>query len=74
MTVWRENPHARIVEYRGRWWHENPGDPEWTMLGFAPTPHGPWVAFRHHVLHGLLMHYPLRRVLAWSWRHRRSFS
>jgi hypothetical protein len=66
MTVWRENPNARLVEHDGSWWHEDPSNPSWMFLGFAPSPQGTWATFRYHVLHGLLMSYPLRSVVRFA--------
>lgn len=73
MTVRRMNPTAGMELIGDHWWHEDPCDPDWLMLGFAPMPRTMWQAFRYHVLHGLLMGYRPARVLRWSWRNRRSF-
>lgn len=42
-------------------------------LGVAPVPQTVRATIRYHVGHGLAMGYPLREVLAFAWRNRRSF-
>ena len=45
----------------------------WMHLGVAPEPQTIRQTIRYHVGHGLAMGYPLRDVLAFAWRNRRSF-
>lgn len=33
------------------------------MIGICPTPKTRWQSIRHHILHGLLMNYPLWAIL-----------
>jgi hypothetical protein len=42
-------------------------------LGQAPRPRNSWEGFLYHICHGLIMRYPLWKVLAWSWLNRKSF-
>lgn len=42
-------------------------------LGVAPVPQTVRQTIRYHVGHGMAMGYPLREVLAFAWRNRRSF-
>jgi hypothetical protein len=42
-------------------------------LGYAPRPRNSWEGLLYHICHGLIMRYPLWKVLAWSWIHRKSF-
>ena len=74
MTIWRENPRARIEWRDGSWWHEDPGSTNWIHLGFCETPHGAARTIRYHVLHGLLTGYRWRDIARYAWRHRRSFT
>lgn len=45
----------------------------WLSLGVAPEPQTTGQTIRYHIGHGLAMGYPLREVLAFAWRNRRSF-
>lgn len=45
----------------------------WMHLGVAPEPQTVRATIRYHVGHGLAMGYPLREVLPFAWRNRRSF-
>lgn len=45
----------------------------WMTLGVAPIPRTTAQTLRYHIGHGLVMGYPVRHVLAWSWTHRHSF-
>lgn len=46
-------------------------DPAWLRMGYVPAPASRLGWFLHHVIHGLLMRYPLTAVLRWSWQHSR---
>lgn len=71
MAVWRHNPHRLMEQHDGLWWTlHDVNDPDWIVLGFAPTPTSAWRAFWHHVHHGRLMLYPWPAVLVYAWRHR----
>lgn len=66
-------PPVRVRYWAGRQWHEVPDDDRWLYLGIAPTPQTTWQTVRYHVLHGLIMRYPLLSVLRFAWRNRNSF-
>lgn len=66
-------PDAVVKRWDGHWWHRIPNDERFVSLGICPAPAGPWQTFRYHVLHGLLMGYPLVSILRFAWRNRRSF-
>lgn len=68
-------PPVRVKYWDAHYWQEMPNDERFILLGICPAPLGycPWRTFRHHVLHGLLMGYPLWSVLRWSWRNRRGW-
>lgn len=44
-------------------WYDNDG---WVWMGYVPRPKTRlgWVV--HHILHGVLMHYPLHKVLLYA--------
>lgn len=46
-------------------------DPKWLFMGWVPTPRTDFDWFIYHIMHGLLMRYPLWDVLVWSWRNYR---
>lgn len=66
-------PPVRVKYWRGKQWREVPDGPDWIFLGIAPTPQTTWQALLYHILHGLIMRYPIADVLRWSWRNRHSF-
>lgn len=43
------------------------------QLGIAPAPKTLRQNLIYHICHGILMHYPLRDVLAFAWRNRYSY-
>lgn len=69
----KELPPADLIEHDGRLWFALPDDDTVIHLGVAPAPTTVWQTLVYHICHGLIMHYSLWSVLAWSWRNRRSF-
>lgn len=67
-------PPAVIGEYDGRLWYLLPDDDTFIHLGIAPRPTTVWQCFVYHVCNGLIMRYPLAKVLVFSWRNRKSFT
>lgn len=45
----------------------------WMRLGVCPAPRTTWETIRYHAGHGLVMGYPLLRILWFAWRNRRSW-
>jgi hypothetical protein len=68
----QHTPHV-IRRLKGEWWVKMPSDEQTVFLGTAPKPRNQFEAFIHHVCHGLMMRYPLKDVLVWSWQNRDSF-
>jgi hypothetical protein len=62
-----------IRRFKGDWWIKQPKDENVIFLGIAPKPRNHTEAFIHHICHGLMMRYPLKDVLVWSWQNRDSF-
>ena len=53
----------------GAIWEKWLEDDQWLRMGYVPTPTTRLGWFIYHIVHGLLMHYPLTAVLVWSWRN-----
>ncbi len=41
-------------------------DPKWLHMGYVPMPKTKFEIFRHHLLHGIMMNYPLGKVILYS--------
>lgn len=68
-----EHPPLETRLVRGKLWVQYPDNPDLIFLGTAPVPRNAWETFVYHVCHGMIMRYPLRDVLIWSWKNRHSF-
>ena len=66
-------PPVNVKYWRFRQYREVPRDPSWTFMGIAPTPKTTWQTIRYHVLHGLIMRYPILSILRFAWQNRHSF-
>ena len=63
------NPPPLLVKYdeiRSIYFIEILDDPKWLPIGYIPTPktHLGW--FLYHLIHGLVMRYPVHKVLYYS--------
>lgn len=67
-------PMTETLRYQEAEWYKLPErDSGWLHLGVCPRPRTTWEVFTYHLCHGLLMRYPLREVLVFSWRQRHAF-
>lgn len=60
------NPPTLLVKYdkeRDIDFIEILNDPRWTSVGYVPTPKGQLGWFIYHLIHGLVMRYPIHKVL-----------
>lgn len=63
----RNNPPAQTVkEFDGRMWYQETNNNDWMNIGMVARPKTKWEWTRHHILHGLLMNYPLWTVLIFA--------
>ena len=64
----RFNPPLRtVIKHKdGKQYEELLDDSDWISFGYAPRPATRLGWFVYHIAHGLLMHYPLRSVLAFA--------
>jgi hypothetical protein len=68
-----DEPSTVIRPFRGKMWVKYDYGDDWLLMGIAPRPKTVWQTLVYHICHGLIMQYPLRDVLIWSWKNRRSF-
>lgn len=67
-------PPVRVKWIGFRQYREVPFRSEgWVFMGIAPLPRTTWQTIRYHILHGLIMQYPLWSILKFAWRNRHSF-
>lgn len=55
----------------GQLYYKAVDDPEWLFTGYIPTPQSRLGWFIYHLIHGLAMRYPVRKVLVFSVAHAR---
>jgi len=70
--VARLNPPVRSIitnKQDGKHYEELLNDPDWLSMGYIPQPQSTLGWFRHHLIHGMMMGYPLRSVIAFSILH-----
>lgn len=65
-------PWPHIETRDGVEWESRPQSYDWIEIGYIPRPRTNREWFLYHFMHGFLMRYPLRHVLVWSWRNRRT--
>lgn len=66
--------HDAIPPYRYRFengtqWCEILDDDNWMHLGYCPMPKTRWQWFVYHIAHGLLMRYPLWKILPYALKY-----
>lgn len=65
----RLNPPIQSVRYDERsqkYFIEIIDHPDWLEVGYIPKPRTRWGWFLYHLVHGLAMRYPVRKVLLFS--------
>jgi hypothetical protein len=62
-------PPVTIRVTNGEQWVKLLDDDNWLWLGHCPAPQTRWEWFVYHVAHGLLMRYPLHKILPYAWKH-----
>lgn len=79
MLDWRLTPEEQerlnppIMEFaedeEGQLYHKITDDPKWLNVGYIPTPQTSLGWFIYHLIHGLAMGYPARKVLIFAIKH-----
>jgi hypothetical protein len=62
-------PPTRLRIENGVQWQEVIDSDDWLYLGHCPTPLTRWQWFVYHIAHGLLMRYPLWKILPYAVKH-----
>ncbi len=63
-------PAVRVKWIEGVYYIEQLDSEKWLHMGHVKRPRTKWGWFRYHVLHGLIMGFPVLSVVVYAWRNK----